>query len=180
MVKSIRYQGGIVREIWDDDTRTYTAWNSSGVQTTQRPYNTEENRMADSSTGQVYADSATREFEETQKALVESLKKLSEEAHSEGSAWVQPSGAHDAYAKGAKVTHSGKTWISLTPFNVWIPGVTGWREEVASGNPAWVQPEGAHDAYPLGAKVSYNGSNWESGYASNVWIPGVFGWTIIP
>lgn len=42
--------------------------------------------------------------------------------------WVQPTGAHDAYAKGAKVTHNGKKWISTADNNVWEPGVYGWDE----------------------------------------------------
>lgn len=44
--------------------------------------------------------------------------------------WVQPTGAHDAYAKGAKVTHSGKKWTSDVDANVWEPGVYGWTEFV--------------------------------------------------
>ena len=32
------------------------------------------------------------------------------------------------YAKGDKVTHNGKTWISTTDNNVWEPGVYGWEE----------------------------------------------------
>lgn len=41
--------------------------------------------------------------------------------------WVQPTGAHDAYAKGAKVSHNGKKWISTADANVWEPGVYGWE-----------------------------------------------------
>lgn len=44
--------------------------------------------------------------------------------------WVQPAGAHDAYTKGAKVTHNGKKWISTTDSNVWEPSVYGWDEVV--------------------------------------------------
>ena len=43
--------------------------------------------------------------------------------------WVQPAGAHDAYAKGAKVTHNEKKWISTADANVWEPGVYGWEEQ---------------------------------------------------
>ena len=43
-------------------------------------------------------------------------------------AWVQPLGAHDAYAKGARVRHAGKTWESIINANVWAPGVYGWQE----------------------------------------------------
>lgn len=40
--------------------------------------------------------------------------------------WVQPTGAHDAYMTGDKVTHDGKTWESTCDSNVWEPGVYGW------------------------------------------------------
>lgn len=42
--------------------------------------------------------------------------------------WRQPTGATDAYAKGAKVSHNGKHWISDVDNNVWEPGVSGWTE----------------------------------------------------
>ena len=46
--------------------------------------------------------------------------------------WVQPTGAHDAYALGDKVKHNGKVWQSLIDANVWEPGTAGtetlWRE----------------------------------------------------
>lgn len=43
--------------------------------------------------------------------------------------WVQPTGAHDAYSKGDKVTYDGKHWVSTADANVWQPGVYGWEEE---------------------------------------------------
>ena len=43
--------------------------------------------------------------------------------------WVQPAGAHDAYAKGSKVTHNGEKWISSYDANIWEPGVYGWTKE---------------------------------------------------
>lgn len=42
--------------------------------------------------------------------------------------WIQPTGAQDAYALGAKVTHNAKTWESTVEANVWEPGVYGWVE----------------------------------------------------
>ena len=42
--------------------------------------------------------------------------------------WVQPTGAQDAYARGDKVTHNGKHWVSTMDANVWEPGVAGWDE----------------------------------------------------
>lgn len=38
--------------------------------------------------------------------------------------WVQPDSTNP-YAKGDKVTHNGKTWVSLIDNNVWEPGATG-------------------------------------------------------
>lgn len=44
--------------------------------------------------------------------------------------WVQPTGAHDAYNKGDKVSDEGKHWISEIDGNVWKPGTVAgaWRE----------------------------------------------------
>lgn len=42
--------------------------------------------------------------------------------------WVQPTGAHDAYAQGAKVSHNGKKWTSDISANVYELGVYGWTE----------------------------------------------------
>lgn len=92
--------------------------------------------------------------------------------------WMQPAGAHDAYARNVTVTHEGYVWISLTDANAHPPGVSGWRNisQPATGYPAWVQPSGAHDAYQVGDRVTHAGSDWESDTPGNVWEPGVFGW----
>ena len=45
--------------------------------------------------------------------------------------WSQPVGAHDAYSKGAKVSHNSKHWVSTADANVWEPGVYGWTEATA-------------------------------------------------
>lgn len=42
--------------------------------------------------------------------------------------WKQPEGAHDAYKKGAEVSHKGSVWTSDVDNNVWEPGVYGWTE----------------------------------------------------
>lgn len=44
--------------------------------------------------------------------------------------WVQPIGAHDDYALGAKVSHKEKHWTSNVANNVWEPGVYGWEEVI--------------------------------------------------
>lgn len=45
--------------------------------------------------------------------------------------WVQPTGAHDAYKKGDKVTFEGKHYVSLMDGNVYSPAVypAGWEEQ---------------------------------------------------
>ena len=45
--------------------------------------------------------------------------------------FVQPTGAHDAYNKGDKVTFEGKRYISLIDANVYSPAVypAGWQEQ---------------------------------------------------
>lgn len=45
-------------------------------------------------------------------------------------AWEQPDSTN-AYAKGDKVTHKGKTWVSDVDNNLWEPGIYGWIEVVA-------------------------------------------------
>ena len=46
--------------------------------------------------------------------------------------FVQPTGAHDAYAKGAKVKYNGKVYESLMDGNVYSPDAypNGWKEIV--------------------------------------------------
>lgn len=43
--------------------------------------------------------------------------------------WKQPTGEHDAYAKGDKVRFNGKVYESLIDANVWSPSVypAGWK-----------------------------------------------------
>lgn len=42
--------------------------------------------------------------------------------------WVQPTGAHDAYRIGDKVSYEGKHWVCTSDYNVYAPGVYGWEE----------------------------------------------------
>jgi len=46
--------------------------------------------------------------------------------------WIQPTGGHDAYNTGDKVTFEGKIYESLIDANVWSPTVypEGWQEIV--------------------------------------------------
>ena len=50
------------------------------------------------------------------------------EPQPEAQPWKQPTGGHDAYKKGDKVAHKGKTWVSTVDANVWEPGAYGWDE----------------------------------------------------
>lgn len=43
--------------------------------------------------------------------------------------WIQPTGAHDTYNVGDKVSHNDKHWISTADSNVWEPGVYGWEAQ---------------------------------------------------
>lgn len=43
--------------------------------------------------------------------------------------WVQPTGAHDAYNKGDKVSYNGKRYVCTANANVYAPDVYGWELE---------------------------------------------------
>lgn len=100
----------------------------------------------------------------------------------DGSQWVQPTGAHDAYPIDAVVTDDGVEWVNVVPANVWRPGVAGWRVMVDAGEVApWVQPLGYHDAYSSGDRVEHggtiytstaDGNGWEPGTVADVWTSG--------
>ena len=42
--------------------------------------------------------------------------------------WVQPTGAHDAYNAGDRVSHKEGRWVSDMDGNTWEPGVYAWTE----------------------------------------------------
>ena len=44
--------------------------------------------------------------------------------------WVQPTGAHDVYNKGDKVSYNGKRYICTIDANAYAPGVSGWEETI--------------------------------------------------
>ena len=52
-----------------------------------------------------------------------------EVAAQEWPVWSQPTGAHDAYSAGDRVSHNGKHWTSNADGNVWEPGVYGWTQD---------------------------------------------------
>ena len=44
--------------------------------------------------------------------------------------WVQPTGAHDAYDKGDKVSYNGKRYVCIIDANTYAPDVYGWEVTV--------------------------------------------------
>ena len=42
--------------------------------------------------------------------------------------WVQPTGAHDAYNTGDKVSYNGKRYVCTIDANTYEPDVYGWKE----------------------------------------------------
>lgn len=49
------YRDGILREKWDDATRTYTAYDATGAQISTRPYTAAENAQADADAARLLA-----------------------------------------------------------------------------------------------------------------------------
>ena len=43
--------------------------------------------------------------------------------------WVQPTGAHDAYNIGDKVTYNGQHYVCTSNGNIYAPDVYGWQLE---------------------------------------------------
>lgn len=69
----------------------------------------------------------TSQSDWTPDVAVSLFSEISDPSH-EWPEWKQPSGGHDAYMKGDKVSHNEKHWISNVDNNVWEPGVYGWEE----------------------------------------------------
>lgn len=77
-------------------------------------------------------DAGLPSFSERMAALEKRVSKLEGNLSSGGDSgssdwpeWAQPTGAHDAYAKGSQVTHNGERYVSQINANVWEPGVFG-------------------------------------------------------
>lgn len=52
-----------------------------------------------------------------------------EQTGSEITEWIQPTGAHDAYNTGDKVSHNGIIWECTSDNNIYEPGVYGWIQQ---------------------------------------------------
>ena len=167
--------GRIVSE-YDDETQTI------GI----RDFTADENAAADAAEADAAAVATARADFERALALNAEAELAALQAAilaaggiEPGDPWRQPTGAHDAYPLGAKVSHNGKNWESTVAANVWEPGVSGWREDAAI--PEWVQPTGAHDAYNTGDMVTFEGNVYRSLIDENVWSPTAYpaGWELI-
>jgi hypothetical protein len=47
MSRHENYRDGVLTDLWDDDTRTYTRWDDAGAVVETRPYTEQENQAAD-------------------------------------------------------------------------------------------------------------------------------------
>jgi len=99
--------------------------------------------------------------------------------------WQQPTGAHNAYPKGARVLHKDSVWVNQIDANVWEPGSVGaeslWLKEGAQPpvtEPAWaagVKYTGDNTAGTgKGDVVTYNGRRyrcWQTHTSQVGWEP---------
>lgn len=99
-------------------------------------------------------------------------------------AWTQPVGKEDAYPVGFKVQHKSKQWECTTPYCVWEPSVSGWKDitPVVDEWPLFVQPTHAGNVYAKDAKVTFEGKHYQSAIANNSWSPTAYpaGWLLRP
>lgn len=144
----------------------------------ERKRRDEQNRALEALREAAAADEATAEV-----AQEIAEKRLTEAGREPGGPWVRPTGAHDAYPVGWRVTHAGAEWESALAFNTLEPGEgRAWLPtDVVDGgaHEPWTQPLGEHDAYPAGSVVTHEGQLWRSTIDANVWAPGVHGWELV-
>jgi len=68
------YVDNVLRERWDDTTRTYTAWDEDGVETENRPYSAEENARADAEAHEQEQESNKSTIETNLEADLEAMQ----------------------------------------------------------------------------------------------------------
>jgi hypothetical protein len=78
----------------------------------------------------------------------------------EGSEWVQPTGAHDAYPLNYIVVKGGHSWKSLISANVWAPGLDPrwWEDQTPVDDGVW-NPN--YHSYLIDDVVLYNGISYK-------------------
>lgn len=89
--------------------------------------------VADTAIGTINetADSAVERVNKTASDAVDGSSTDTEEPADEWPEYVQPTGAHDAYHIGDKITYNGKHYTCIYDGCVWTPDAypQGWREE---------------------------------------------------
>lgn len=97
---------------------------------------------------------------------------LAAQGVTDGSAWVQPTDASNAYPRGWTVTHNGVQWESLIPANTTMPGDAAdpqnsrwWKNLTPPAPPPpsnvpspW---DGEGHPYVVGDLVSYQGKTYK-------------------
>lgn len=112
--------------------------------------------------------------------------------------WTQPYGATDAYRLGNEAWREGELWVNEYDYNVYPPGVFGWRKKTEGGQPIPEDPPGTEyngngtgawsqwlpwtsglnsDLHQVGDRVTDEGKRWISDIPNNHYKPGVYGWT---
>lgn len=89
--------------------------------------------------------------------------------------WQQPTGAHNSYPLGAKVTYDGKVWESTVDANTWQPGVFGWIVVGDDGGEEPSEPDAwqAGVSYAVDDEVTYDGATYRCVQAHTSQV----GWT---
>lgn len=108
--------------------------------------------------------------------------------------FVQPTGSHDAYNTGDRISFDGSIYESLIDSNVYSPSDSpeSWSliaegtpepepEAPVEGPQEWVAPTGAHDAYNTGDQVLFEGQIYESVIDGNSYSPTDYpaGWALV-
>ena len=111
----------------DDDTaltvpKLFPDWQSSG-----HAYKTGDRVMQGGVLYKVLQDHTSQGTWKPADAPSLFAKVLTDEEGGTIKEWEQPNSTNP-YAKGDKVTHNSKTWVSTVDSNVWEPGVYGWVE----------------------------------------------------
>lgn len=72
-MSTARYEGGILRELWDDAARLYTSWDAAGVQTLQRAYTAAESAALDAAVAAATARTNEATLVEQLRATIDAL-----------------------------------------------------------------------------------------------------------
>lgn len=76
------YAEGVLREKWDDTSRTYTSWDATGAQTSTRAYTAEENARADAEAATALQDANRASIEDALATALAELQAIVDTANS--------------------------------------------------------------------------------------------------